>query len=56
MNANIDVHSRGLIDGLPGDGVKYISKIQAHCENMSFNKITYDRIFQQVTHKGGGHE
>ena len=36
------------------DGVKFISKIQSHCANMNFaDKIRYDRIFKQVTHKGG---
>ena len=34
--------------------MKFISKIQSHCANMTFaDKIKYDRIFQKVTHKGG---
>ena len=54
MNTNIDVHSRRLIDELPGDGVKCISKLQPHFANMTFaDKIRYDRIFQKVTNKGG---
>ena len=36
LRANIDVHSRRLIAELPGDGVKYISKIQSHCATMIF--------------------
>ena len=51
---NIGVHSIRLISEFPGDGVKCISKIQYHCSNMTFaDKIIYDRLFQQVTHKGG---
>ena len=31
-----------------------MEKLQSHCANMIFaNKIRYNRIFQQVTHKGG---
>ena len=37
--------------------MKLIAKIQSHCANMiSYNNSRYDRIFQQVTHKGGGSE
>ena len=33
---------------------KYIEKLQYHCANITFSeKISYDSIFQQVTHKGG---
>ena len=54
MHANIDVHSRRLIAEFPGDGIKCIEKLQSHCANMTFSdKSRYDRIFQQVTHKGG---
>ena len=54
MHANIDVHSRRLIAEFPRDGVKCIAKIQSHCAKMPFSdKSRYDRIFQQVTHKGG---
>ena len=53
MHANIDVHNRRLMAEFPGYGVKFIEKIQPHCANMTFSeKIRYDRIFQQVTHKG----
>ena len=55
MHANIDVHSRRLISELPKDGIKWIEKLQSHCANITFSdKSRYDRIFQQVTHKGGG--
>ena len=54
MHADIDVHSRRLINELPGDGIKCIENFQSHCANMTFaDKSRYDRIFQQVTHKGG---
>ena len=54
MHANIDVYSRRLIAEFPGDGIKYSAKLQSHCTNMTFvDKIIYNRIFQQVTHKGG---
>ena len=55
LHANIGVHSRRLIFDFPGDGIKFIKKLQSHCANMTFaDKIRYDRIFQQVTHKLGG--
>ena len=54
LRDNTDVHSRRLITESPGDGIKCIEKLQSHCANMTFSdKIMYDRIFQQVTHKGG---
>ena len=54
MHANIDVHSRRLIDEFPEDGVKCIEKLQSHCANMIFSdKRRYDKISQEVTHKGG---
>ena len=57
LHANIDVHNRRLIAELPGDGVKWTSKLQSHCANMNFSdKSKYDRIFQQVTHKWGDSE
>ena len=53
LHSNIDVRSRRLIAELPGDVVKYISKIQSHCANMNFSeKSRYNRLFQNVTHKG----
>ena len=43
-----------MIDEFPGYGVKCISKLQSHCANMTFaNKSRFDKILQQVTHKGG---
>ena len=55
MHSNIDVHSIILNNEFPGDGVKFIEKLQSHCANMTFSeKSRYDIIFQQVTHKGGG--
>ena len=54
MHANIYVQSRRLIAELPGYGIKCIEKLQSHCADMTFaEKIRYDRIFQQVTHKRG---
>ena len=57
LHANIDVHSRRLIAQLPGDRVKFISNIQSHYANMNFAyKSRHDRLFHQVTHKGGESE
>ena len=54
LHAHIDVHSRRLIAEFPKDGIKCLEKLQSHCANMNFSdKSRYDRIFQQVTHKGG---
>ena len=54
MHENIDVHNRILIAEFPEDGIKCIEKLKSHCANMTFSdKSRYDRIFQQVTHKGG---
>ena len=56
LHANIDVHSRRLIAEFPGDGIKFIEKLQSHCANITFSgKSRYDRIFQQVTHKWEGY-
>ena len=50
LHANIDVHRRILIAEFSRDGIKYIMKLQSHCENMIFShKGIYDRNFQQVT-------
>ena len=38
LNANIDVHSRRLTAEFPGDGVKFISKLQSHCANITFSE------------------
>ena len=54
LHANSCVHSRRLIADLTEDGIKCMEKLQSHCANMTFaDKSRYDRIFQQVTHKGG---
>ena len=54
LHANSDVHSRRLVAEFPVDVVKFISKLQYHCAYIPFaEKGIYDRIFQQVTHKGG---
>ena len=54
LHANMDVHSRRLIDEFPKDGIKCIEKMQSRCANMAFaDKSRYNRNFQQVTHKGG---
>ena len=57
LHANIDVHSRRLVDDFPKYGIKCIEKLQSHCANTTFaDKSRYDRTFQQVTHKGGEYE
>ena len=57
LHANIDVHSRRLIDEFPVDVVSCIFKLQSHCANMNFvEESRYDRIYHQVTHKGGQSE
>ena len=54
LHANIDLHSRRLISEFPKDGIKCIEKLQSYCTNMTFaDESRYDRIFQQITHKGG---
>ena len=54
LYVNIDIHSRILIAKFPADGIKCVEKLKSHCENMTFSdKSIYDRIFRQVTHKGG---
>ena len=54
LHANICVHSRRLIAEFPDDGIKCIEKLQSHCANMTFSdKSRYDRVFQQIRHKGG---
>ena len=54
IHANSCPHSRILIAEFPDDGIKCNQKLQSHCANMTFaDKSRFDRIFQQVTHKGG---
>ena len=51
------MHSRILIAELLGDGIKCIEKLLSQFSNMTFSgKISYDRTFQQVTHKRGESE
>ena len=38
LHANIDVHSRRLIDEFPGDGMECIERFQSHCANMTFSE------------------
>ena len=54
LYADIDVHIKILIAGFPVYGIKCIERLRSHFSNMTFaEKSRYDRIFQQVTHKGG---
>ena len=54
LHSNIDSHSRWLIVGFPGDGIKCISKIQSHFAKMTFaDKSIDDRLFHKVTHQEG---
>ena len=54
LHENTCVLSRRLIAEFPENGKKCMEKLQSYCENMTFaDKSRYDRIFQQVTHKGG---
>ena len=57
MYDNFDVHMKSFIYELPGYGLKYISKLQSYCANMTFSdKIRYDLLLQQVTDKVGESE
>ena len=54
MYDNIDVHIKSFISEFPGYGLKYISKLQSHCANMTFSeKSGYNIFLQQVTDKVG---
>ena len=54
LHANNCVNRRRLIFEFPEDGIKCMETLQSHCANITFaDKSRYDRIFQQVTHKGG---
>ena len=54
LHENIDVHSRRLIAEFTKNGIKCIEKLQSHWADITFAyESRYDRIFQQVTHKGG---
>ena len=53
LHANIDVYSRRLISEFTADGVKCVEKLQLHFSKITFSDNSrYDKIFQQVTHKG----
>ena len=51
LHANIDVRSRILIDKFPGDGVKFISRIQYHCANMTSAEKSDMIVFFNKSHK-----
>ena len=52
--ANTNVHIWILIANFPRYEVNFFEKLQSYCANINFaEKSRYDRIFQQVTHKGG---
>ena len=54
LHENSCVHSRRLISEFPEYEIKCMEKLQSYCANMTFSdKSRYDRIFQQVTNKGG---
>ena len=54
LHANIYIHGRRLIAEFPGDGLKYIAKLQSHCANMIFTEeIRYDRIYSKAHTKEG---
>ena len=53
FRAYIDKHSQILIGEYPGDLVQAISRLKYQCAYMTFScQITYNRLFQQVIHKG----
>ena len=57
MHANIYVYIRILIAEFPAYEIERIDKLQSHCANMNVSdKSIYNRIFEQVTHKGGEYE
>ena len=54
LHTNIDFHSRRSIAEFPGDGVKFISKLQSHCANMNFSdKKIYYRLYVKLHIKEG---
>ena len=54
LHANIDVHGRRLIAELPGDGIKWIEKLQSHCANINFaEKVGMTRFFSTSHIKEG---
>ena len=54
LYAYIDEHSQRLTDECTGYVVKYISRLQSQCVNITFDdQIRYNRMFNQVVHKRG---
>ena len=54
LRAYIYANTQILIDEYPEDGVQAISRLKSKCANMNFsNQSRYNRLFQQVIHKGG---
>ena len=56
LHANIYVHSRSLISEFTVDGVKYISKIQLHCANMTFAEKVDMIVFHRKLHIKEGNQ
>ena len=57
LRAYIDAHSQILIDEFPGYGIQDISIVQPQCANMTCSdQSRYNRMFQQLVHKGGESE
>ena len=57
LHTNIDVHSRRLISEFPADGVKFISKLQSHCANMTLlEKVDMIDFFNMSHIKDGNQQ
>ena len=56
LHTNIYVHSRRFIAEFPGDGVKYISKLQLYCANMTFLINVYMIGFSRKLHIKEGNQ
>ena len=57
LYAYIYANSQRLIYEYPGDGVQAITRLQSQYANMNFSdKSIYNRLVQQVLHKGGESE
>ena len=53
LNTYIDAHLQILIEECRRDGVNDISRLKSQCANTAFSdQIIYNRMFQQVIHKG----
>ena len=54
LNSYIDAQNKIIIYEYPKYGEQAISILQCKCANMTFaDQIRHNRLFQQVTHKGG---